>query len=361
MKLSAFRISMYKGILDSDWVDVNSLTVLVGKNESGKTSLLKALHKLNPYSPEPYDIKKEWPRGRLPEHSQEHVVCRARFRLTDEEKSDLARITGIEKIPDIVGASRNYAGQLEVNFEEDISFDGSPPIEIDTAGIEAIFDQFPKVQQNFSNEFKKSANDCLQEVRRLASEERFIELRQLTQKHEPLLRGKRVQSTANSYNTEGQFINTYLASLEELTQHLHQLPTTQLEVNDYLIKRLPKFIYMDDYRIFTGAAQLDEIKTRQDNNSLTEADKTFITILSLSGLDIDQLVKLEEGGIETIRERQNALVGGGESLTKIISTRFSQRDYEIDYRVDGQYFFTNVKDGHDPTAIELEERSRGFQ
>ena len=36
MQLINFRVSMYKGIIDSGWVDVNSLTVFVGKNESGK-------------------------------------------------------------------------------------------------------------------------------------------------------------------------------------------------------------------------------------------------------------------------------------------------------------------------------------
>ena len=33
-----------KAIRDSGWIKVNPLTVLVGKNESGKTSLLRALH-----------------------------------------------------------------------------------------------------------------------------------------------------------------------------------------------------------------------------------------------------------------------------------------------------------------------------
>jgi len=31
-------------VIDSDWIDVTPLTVVVGKNESGKTALLKALH-----------------------------------------------------------------------------------------------------------------------------------------------------------------------------------------------------------------------------------------------------------------------------------------------------------------------------
>ena len=49
MKLTAFRIYRYKSILDSGWIEVSPLTALVGKNESGKTTVLKALHKFNPY------------------------------------------------------------------------------------------------------------------------------------------------------------------------------------------------------------------------------------------------------------------------------------------------------------------------
>ena len=44
-RLKAFRVKMYRPILDSRWVDVDDITVVVGKNESGKTALLKALHK----------------------------------------------------------------------------------------------------------------------------------------------------------------------------------------------------------------------------------------------------------------------------------------------------------------------------
>lgn len=52
MELASFRIQMYKCILDSGDVEVTPFSVLVGKNESVKTALLKALHKFNPFEPE---------------------------------------------------------------------------------------------------------------------------------------------------------------------------------------------------------------------------------------------------------------------------------------------------------------------
>lgn len=50
MFLKAFRVQMYKCILDSGWIEVSPLTVLIGKNESGKTSLLNALYRFNPFN-----------------------------------------------------------------------------------------------------------------------------------------------------------------------------------------------------------------------------------------------------------------------------------------------------------------------
>ena len=125
--------------------------------------------------------------------------------------------------------------------------------------------------------------------------------------------------------------------------------------------RLPTFIYMDDYRRFRGTAQLDEIRSRRDNGQLTEEDRTFLTILELSGLNLDELVQLGQGDAENVEERQYNLSDGAATLTAEIEERLRQRRYGVEYRVDGQRFFTFVKDDHDPSLIELEDRSKGFQ
>lgn len=49
MKLEKVQIKNFRNILDSGNVDIQSdVTCLVGKNESGKTAFLQALHRLNP-------------------------------------------------------------------------------------------------------------------------------------------------------------------------------------------------------------------------------------------------------------------------------------------------------------------------
>ena len=61
MKLTSCRVQNYRSIQDSGWVDVDDMAVVVGKNESGKTSFLKALWKFNPFHDAGYNIDHEWP------------------------------------------------------------------------------------------------------------------------------------------------------------------------------------------------------------------------------------------------------------------------------------------------------------
>ena len=48
MKLTKVRITEFQSIRDSNEFEIGDVTCLVGKNEAGKTALLKALYRLNP-------------------------------------------------------------------------------------------------------------------------------------------------------------------------------------------------------------------------------------------------------------------------------------------------------------------------
>ena len=65
MRAVRFRVQHFRNIDDSDWIPLEKVTAFVGRNESGKTSLLRALHKFNPATPEAYDPQREFPRDRF--------------------------------------------------------------------------------------------------------------------------------------------------------------------------------------------------------------------------------------------------------------------------------------------------------
>ncbi len=48
MKLTKVRVTEFQSIQDSTEFDIDDVTCLVGKNEAGKTALLKALYRLKP-------------------------------------------------------------------------------------------------------------------------------------------------------------------------------------------------------------------------------------------------------------------------------------------------------------------------
>ena len=48
MRLDKVQIREFQSIQDSTEITVGPVTCLVGKNESGKTAVLKALYRLNP-------------------------------------------------------------------------------------------------------------------------------------------------------------------------------------------------------------------------------------------------------------------------------------------------------------------------
>ena len=48
MKLVRFKVTNFRSVDDSGWIEVDAVTALIGVNESGKTNLLLPLWKLNP-------------------------------------------------------------------------------------------------------------------------------------------------------------------------------------------------------------------------------------------------------------------------------------------------------------------------
>lgn len=91
MRLSSFQVGPYRNVLDSDPVVVHpEVTVLVGKNESGKTNLLHALHALNPANGNGAIPRLDYPRWLQKAHERsgkfkEAKPVRVDFDLTDDD------------------------------------------------------------------------------------------------------------------------------------------------------------------------------------------------------------------------------------------------------------------------------------
>lgn len=65
MDLIKFKVTEFRSVVDSGWIDVEDITAFIGTNESGKTNILLPLWKLNPVIGGQIELMDDLPRDKL--------------------------------------------------------------------------------------------------------------------------------------------------------------------------------------------------------------------------------------------------------------------------------------------------------
>jgi energy-coupling factor transporter ATP-binding protein EcfA2 len=120
LKATRYRVQNFRNIDDSGWIPLERVTAFVGRNESGKTTLLKALHKFNPATPEPYNPQREFPRDRYTRdfrNGADWPVCSVAFELSDSLRSEMQALVSGAAPPKEAICTRFYDGSLETHFD----------------------------------------------------------------------------------------------------------------------------------------------------------------------------------------------------------------------------------------------------
>ena len=118
MKLISFKVQNFRSVNNSGPISVDSNTALVGRNESGKSNLLLALHSLNPDGGiKELEPIKNFPRDRRIEECDENTeVLDTKWLLSEEEQNELVttfpRAIGVEQI----SVGRRYSTTRYIGF-----------------------------------------------------------------------------------------------------------------------------------------------------------------------------------------------------------------------------------------------------
>ena len=103
MRLVNIQITNFRCIEDTTPFSIGQVTCLVGKNESGKTAILQALERLNPYeaSRTKYDKLRDYPRRYFSDYSVRHanaeaVVVLTKWKIEPEDRKGLEEEFGPE-------------------------------------------------------------------------------------------------------------------------------------------------------------------------------------------------------------------------------------------------------------------------
>lgn len=129
MLLTSVTIQFFRNFVHPQTIAVeDDLTVFVGKNESGKTTILKALHRLNPANPDnaAFDLRTDYPRWRLaPDRRHNRRILElepvsAEFLLDEADTRSLAEVLPAPPpAGSVCVAARSYAndGRIEITAE----------------------------------------------------------------------------------------------------------------------------------------------------------------------------------------------------------------------------------------------------
>lgn len=119
MRLLKVRVRNFRSIDDSGEIEIGDRTALVGRNESGKTNVLRALESLNPVG----GIKalsdvKDFPRHRkLSEWTPQTPVLETTWEMTDGEMAELAALFPIDANEKSVLITRTFEAKQDVTFQ----------------------------------------------------------------------------------------------------------------------------------------------------------------------------------------------------------------------------------------------------
>ncbi len=338
MKLVSFQVERFRNVLDSGGVPVDpSVTCLVGKNESGKTNLLQALHLINPAPSDRRLDVLDYPRWLQKEHQRsgefdKAVPIKATFELSDADVVNVAERFGEGVL-------------ISTQWTRELKYDGSVIFDLG-CDEEAACKAFEAKHGTTTGAVKVVA--LRSELDRLAGETA------------PDANGTQVPTREATTATAAR------QALQQLYPH-----SVEVDIFEFLEARRPRFFYFDEYNELRGrteiGALIEALRTGTEA-SLSEYQRTALSLLRL-GFASDELVNAD------YEKRSGEMEAVASGLTRRVKKYWRQNEHlqlridiesEEEVRGDGthavnRYLQLRVLDTRHDFTNSLNVRSSGFR
>lgn len=369
MRLEWFRIQNYKKIRDTDWVKCENLLAFVGKNEAGKSALLRALSKLKPTDGEKYDGLREFPHGRYTDEfsKQDWPVAAAVFSFDDEERSELEGICSLLVDTKSATVTRYYSDSLTVGFDPQ----PTPTKVTSREWADLLSASYTETEESVAPD---GQGDAWAPKKQAILDHLNAQLAQAkTVKEGPSVSNVRdVRQFLVNHASEQWLKQILQPSLDRLTTAMNTLSTeTQLdEARSWVAREMPYFLYFGRYEILESSIYLPELINRIRQSDKSPKSRIQAALFKHVGVDILQLASLGQhhpgqGENTDIRRQVQELSIKANSASLAMTKKFAdwwlQRNHRFTYKFHGDYFQIWVSDDLDPTDVELEERSQGMR
>lgn len=268
MKLIKAHVTNYRCVDDSEEFSLAQTTCLVGKNESGKTTILRAIEKLNPLgeAKPKYDKTKDYPRRYLTDYVERHNGSEANvvstvWTLEVPELNALRAEFGLDCLKsNEIGILKSYE-QTSTNW-------------IVSANISIIIEHLAKISGFDASELKQVA---------------------------PHLKNEQAYYTFYDALT-GEKSAAFTTLYEKLKAYRNG--RIDLKAIDILSDFEPEFFYVSSYDRMPGKVSVNDLVTKKTNKTITADEAIFLDFLTYAGATIEEFQNPQQ--FEDLRARLEA-------------------------------------------------------
>lgn len=334
MKLTKFRIRDYKSIRDSGWCYLASnITILAGKNESGKSATLEALQSFGTEETIPSDATP------IDDYDEEPEIGMC-FEIEEEILDKISRETAIV---------------ISNEARENISKNGL------TIFKSPGFYYFEEtIEDSFNKQRDKSNIVHIKKIRKII--ENLSKIKELSDVAEPETDGNDIE---NIQGTVAQYINETRNRIsliseeqtrEELEEDLEQLSEENnaldiedpaYEILEKLKQFIPNFIFFSDFSdILPFEISFEEAK----------AHSTVQDFAEIANLDLDELISTPD-----IQRRKNILSEASAEISGDFMSYWDQDQLNLVAESDAEILCLGIRESGSTWLFRPEQRSKGFQ
>ena len=310
MKAIRFRVQNFRNIDDSDWIALEKVTAFVGRNESGKTSLLKALHKFNPATPEPYDPQREFPRDR---YTRDYVangskgrdwpVCSVEFEIPEELRIEIGELLEEDgESPEKVTATRYYDDSLKFEYAPTIEEEPLAPESVLNA-LEAFASSARRLESPDPNQEEYTAQQRTELANWAAGWKDKLKVVGNLRGSEGanLLSELRMDVNRRSSPQTADMVEALQQAVEPVLDVAKKGPVID-QIDEKIKHNLPVLIYFENYGILDSAIWLPrfiEDLNRDPNDSRV---RTINAMFKHVGLDPKEITTLGDREVRRMQE-----------------------------------------------------------